>query len=73
MNTPKRSRRNKFPQPRGWAMKWVMEEMEAQLAEQHTQESRARGRKKFSEPQGWAMKWDGSALSNTEERRNKNS
>ncbi|MCP4542259.1 MAG: hypothetical protein GY832_34485 [Chloroflexi bacterium] len=65
MDTPNRSQRNKFPKPRGWAMNWVFEEMEAQLAEQRVQESRTGARKKFTEPQGWAMKWDGSALPKT--------
>ena len=68
MDTPNGSQRNKFPEPRGWAMKWVFEEMEAQLAEQYVQERSAGARKKFTEPQGWAMKWDGSALSEADKR-----
>ena len=72
MDTPNHSQRNKFPKPRGWAMNWVFEEMEAQLAEQQAQESHTGARKKFAEPQGWAMKWDGFALPGAEERQNKN-
>jgi hypothetical protein len=53
-------------------MKWVFEEMEAQLAEQQVQESHTRAREKFAEPQGWAMKWDGSALSKAQGRQSGN-
>ena len=77
MNDPNPGKREKFPKPRGWALKWVVEEMDAQLAEQQMQElrnlqegeSQAGARKKFAEPQGWAMKWDGSALSQAKEQR----
>jgi uncharacterized membrane-anchored protein len=64
------SQREKFPEPRGWAMKWVFEEMEAQLAEQQVQESCIGAREKFAEPRSWAMKWDGFALSKADERQN---
>jgi hypothetical protein len=58
-------------------MKWVVEEMEAQLTAQQMQEiqslqeseSQAGARRKFAEPQGWAMKWDGSALSEADKPR----
>ena len=73
MGNQNHSQREKFPEPRGWAMKWVFEEMEAQLAEQQAQESRTGAHKKFAEPQGWAMKWDGSALSKAKERQSGNS
>jgi hypothetical protein len=66
------SQQVRFPEPRGWAVNWVIEELEAQLAEQQVQEGRAGAREKFAEPQGWAMKWDGFALSKADERRNGN-
>ena len=74
MDNQNPGQRDKFPKPRGWAMKWVLEEMEAQLAglaEQQVQESQVRtgARRKFAEPRGWAMKWDGSALSQAKEQR----
>lgn len=77
MDNPNPGQREKFPKPRGWAMKWVVEEMEAQLTAQQMQEiqnlqeseSQAGARKKFAEPQGWAMKWDGSALSEADKPR----
>ena len=79
MDNPNSGQREKFPKPRGWAMKWVVEEMDAQLAEQQIQEiqnlqeseSRTGARRKFAEPRGWAMKWDGSALSQAKEQSNK--
>ena len=79
MDNQNPGRRGKFPKPRGWALKWVVEEMEAQLTAQQTQEmqslqeseSQAGARRKFTEPRGWAMKWDGSALSQAKEQRNK--
>jgi len=70
MNNPNFSQLEKFPEPRGWAMNWVIEELEAQLAEQQAHEGRAGGREKFAEPRGWAMKWDGFALSTADERQN---
>ena len=72
MDNQNPSQREKFPEPRGWAMKWVFEEMEAQLAVQQAQESHTGAHKKFAEPQGWAMKWDGSALSRAQGRQNGN-
>ena len=73
MDNQNPGQRDKFPKPRGWAMNWVFEEMEAQLAEQQAQESQIRtgARRKFAEPRGWAMKWDGSALSQAKEQRDK--
>ena len=63
MANQKRSQREKFPKPRGWAMNWVFaQEIEAQIAEMEP-ESAAGAREKFGEPRGWAVKWDGAALS----------
>ncbi|MEE8389787.1 MAG: hypothetical protein V3S14_03190 [Anaerolineae bacterium] len=70
MDPKNRDQREKFPEPRGWAMNWVFaQEMDAQLAEQE-QVSSTGSRKKFAEPRGWAVKWDGTALSEARERRN---
>ncbi len=53
----------KFPEPRGWAMKWVFtQEMALPTVEQRTEENNPL-KEKFVEPRGWAMKWDGLALS----------
>ncbi len=58
----------KFAEPRGWALRWVLDEAEAQAqalaAEQ--QKSEPSGKEKFSEPRSWAMKWDGTALPGAE-------
>jgi len=63
MDTKNDGQREKFPEPRGWAMNWVfVQEIEAQMAEMEP-ESVAGARKKFAEPRGWAVKWDGVALS----------
>lgn len=63
MDIQKRSQREKFPEPRGWAMNWVFaQELEAQAAEMEGK-SGAGAREKFGEPRGWAAKWDGFALS----------
>jgi hypothetical protein len=54
----------KFAEPRGWALKWVLAEAEAQaqvLAAE--QQKSAPSGKKFAEPRSWAVKWDGTALS----------
>ena len=60
----------KFPEPRGWAMKWVFtQEMALPTVEQRTEENNPL-KEKFAEPRGWAMKWDGLALSTTEKQQN---
>ncbi len=55
----------KFAEPRGWALKWVLAEAEAQALAAEQQKPEQSG-KKFAEPQGWAMKWDGAALSDAD-------
>ncbi len=63
MDSRDHGQRNKFPEPRGWAMNWAFtQELNAQLAELE-QASVNRPGKKFAQPRGWAMEWDGFALS----------
>ena len=68
--------REKFPEPRGWAMNWVLEqEITAQLAElEQASANRLVNRldKKFAQPRSWAMEWDGFALSEADRQRNGN-
>ena len=67
MDTQNSSQREKFPEPRGWAMNWVFaQEIAAQIAEMATEDRIGMPREKFAEPRGWAMKWDGSALPGAE-------
>ena len=65
MDTQNPSGREKFPQPRGWAMEWVFtQETASSTAEQVQEDCVDEGPcEKFAEPRGWAMKWDGFALS----------
>jgi hypothetical protein len=66
MDNKNSGQREKFPEPRGWAMNWVIEqEITAQLAELE-QASVINTGKKFAQPRGWAMEWDGFALSEAE-------
>ncbi len=60
--------RDKFSEPRGWALKWVFAEETTVVAVKSSAGNG--GREKFLEPHGWALKWDGSALAEAEERRN---
>jgi hypothetical protein len=72
MDTQNRSQREKFPQPRGWAVNWVFaQEIAAQLAGQVQQDPGSPPRQQFTEPRGWAMKWDGFALSKAQGQREK--
>jgi len=62
--------REKFAEPRGWAMKWVFtQETIPSTAEQEAGNGNETW-EKFVEPRGWAMKWDGSALPGAEEEQN---
>jgi len=54
--------REKFPEPRGWAMKWVLTQETARSTAEQGPKDGDRTWKKFAEPQGWALKWDGFAL-----------
>ncbi len=64
--------RQKFAEPRGWALKWVFSQ-ETACAPAGQEISSDNGTcSKFVEPRAWAMKWDGSALSEAVERRNGN-
>jgi hypothetical protein len=60
--------REKFPEPRGWALKWVFTPEIAHFTTEQEPEDGGGARGRFVEPRGWAMKWDGFALSETEER-----
>ena len=61
---------DKFPEPRGWAMKWVFaQEVVPPTVEQGPESSGGTG-EKFAEPRGWAMKWDGPALSEAGKQQN---
>ena len=59
----------KFAEPRGWALKWVLAEAEAQALAVEQQKPEHSGKEKFSEPRSWAAKWDGFALSDTEKKK----
>ncbi|MDY6877060.1 MAG: hypothetical protein SWK90_12765 [Chloroflexota bacterium] len=57
--------REKFAEPRGWAMKWDGFGLsESGARKREIKDSNGSGiREKFMEPRGWAMKWDGGSLS----------
>jgi hypothetical protein len=59
------TRREKFPEPRGWALKWVFTPEVARSTAEQKPENGNGARGGFAEPRGWAMKWDGFALSET--------
>jgi len=62
--------REKFAEPRGWALKWVFTpEAASPTVEQGPETSDETG-EKFAEPRGWAMKWDGLALSTAGKQQN---
>ena len=62
--------REKFSEPRGWALKWVFTpEAAPPILEQGPESNDGTG-EKFAEPRGWAMKWDGLALSTTGKQQN---
>ncbi|MEE9617690.1 MAG: hypothetical protein V3T90_11905 [Anaerolineae bacterium] len=62
--------REKFAEPRGWALKWVFTpEAGPSIAEQEMGDNSGT-REKFAEPRGWAMKWDGLALSEARKQQN---
>ena len=56
----------KFAEPRGWALKWVLDEAEAQALAVEQQKPEHGNKEKFAEPHGWAMKWDGFALADAD-------
>ena len=60
------TRREKFPEPRGWALKWVFTPESAGSTAEQKPETGNGARGGFAEPRGWAMKWDGFALAETE-------
>ena len=62
--------REKFSEPRGWAMKWVFTQGAAPPTLEQGPESNDGTGEKFAEPRGWAMKWDGLALSTTGKQQN---
>jgi len=67
------TQREKFAEPRGWAMKWVFTpEATHPTAEQETG-SGSGVWEKFAEPRGWALKWDGFSLSEVGEPQNERS
>jgi hypothetical protein len=70
MSTRNSSGREKFQEPRGWAMKWVFAQDAAPSTVKGVQEdcNGSGPREKFAEPRSWAMKWDGVALSEAERR-----
>ena len=73
MGTQNSSGREKFQEPRGWAMKWVFAQEATPSPAEEVQEdcSDSGPCEKFAEPRGWAMKWDGFALSEAEKRQNR--
>ena len=73
MGTQNSSGREKFQEPRGWAMKWVFAQEAAPSTAEGVQEdyNGSGPREKFAEPRSWAMKWDGFALSEAEKRQNR--
>jgi hypothetical protein len=67
--------RDKFPEPRGWALKWdgfvpqaTTPEDSSTTAEEPQPTNGVRD--KFPEPRGWAANWDGSALGELQGRQN---
>lgn len=64
----KRSSREKFPEPRSWALEWHAQHID-QLSTPNgngspvEQEQKRSSGEKFPEPRGWAAKWDGLVLS----------
>ncbi|OQY16443.1 MAG: hypothetical protein DRI77_05225 [Chloroflexi bacterium] len=68
MDTRNSGQREKFAEPRGWALKWVFAQEAAPPAAEQAQENYGRSREKFAEPRGWAMMWDGFTMSKAEER-----
>ena len=71
MGTQNPSQREKFPEPRGWALGWVFAQEAAPSTGEQVQEECDNGScGKFAEPRGWAMRWDGFALSEAGRRRN---
>jgi hypothetical protein len=71
----KSSSREKFPEPRGWALEWhtlhfdqVSTREEARSTTE--QEQKNSNGEKFPKPRSWAVKWDGLVLSEAGERQN---
>lgn len=60
--------REKFAEPRGWALKRVLTEERAHPAVEQEPENGCDEWDRFAEPRGWAVKWDGFALSEASKR-----
>jgi hypothetical protein len=65
------ARREKFPEPRGWALNWDCP-LETDAVAGPTDKRSNGAWRKFPEPSGWAAKWDGAVLSETLRRENGN-
>ncbi|MDY7078437.1 MAG: hypothetical protein SXV54_16095 [Chloroflexota bacterium] len=61
---------DKFMEPRGWAMKWVLTPAPTHPATGQEQGNLSETWEKFAEPRGWAVKWDGFALPGAGEEQN---
>jgi len=74
MDAGKAAVEKKFPEPRGWALKWAgftpMPPREVARPATEPAPRRSNGAsRKFPEPQGWALQWDGFCLLGDQERR----
>ena len=74
MDTGKSNGREKFPEPRGWALKWagfgpILPREVARPAAEPAPKNCNGASRKFPEPQGWALQWDGFCLLGDQERR----
>ena len=54
--------REMFPEPRGWAMKWVFVQQGVLSTVEQSQEHSNGLKKEFAEPRSWALQWDGFSL-----------